>query len=117
MLVEKSLSQKVFKKLYLVVAIWIILAVIFIGVFPSIRATNSFREIEYRSRIDSIKFQSGHRGHPHVKLSGRWRLLEMEEMKIVNYIKVKDSLVKEKGTFAIKVFRNEAGVTLVKEFD
>jgi hypothetical protein len=114
----KNLIKKIFRIALWIIGAWLIIgSIVFIG-YPSYKAYNLFVDREYKSKVDSIEFRPGHRGSPHLKLNSGWYLLTIDEMKIIRYLQAGDSIVKEKGSTAIRVFRkNENGQLKMKEFD
>lgn len=58
--------------------------------------------------IQAIEYREGHRGVPHVLIDNAWHLLTIDELKIEKFIKVSDSIVKNRGT-QIEVFMKVNG--------
>ena len=63
-----------------------------------------FIEESYRGIITEIKYIEGRRGLPDVKIGNELHYFGYEE-KIIHYIQIGDSIVKESGTEAIKIYR------------
>ncbi len=114
MLIEKFVSKNVLKFGYMIIAVWLILGAFIFGVWPTIVGYREFKNTEYHSRIDSIEFREGHHGAPHLKLETGWYLLGAEELKIINDLRVNDSLVKIKGSMTISIYRKQADGTLTR---
>ena len=105
MLIEKYFSPRVRKIMLWIVASWFILgSIIFVGI-PAWRADQAFNELSYGARVDSIRFDPGHRGHPYVLMNNEWRLFTIDEMKAVDILQVGDSLVKARGSKALHIYR------------
>lgn len=117
-MVTKNLIGKIYRVGIWIMGVWLLIAAGTFFIYPAFRAYNLFVDREYRSKVDSIEFRPAHHGHPHVKINSGWYLLTIDEMKIIPYLHAGDSIVKEKGSTAIKVFRrNESGKLILKEFD
>ncbi len=105
MFIERFIPKKILRLLFILGGCWLIVGVVMYGLFPSIVGRNSFIESEFQSVIDSIEYRPQHRGAPSIKLRSGWHLIRIEEMKIVNFIQVKDSIAKERGSEVIRVYR------------
>lgn len=86
---------------------WLLAGFGFFAVYPTIKGHYAFKDRSYNDIIDSIKWVTGHRGQPHIKVDDKWRLLDIEEMNVANDIKPGDSLVKRKGELKVYVYRRD----------
>lgn len=114
----KAFLKDVFKVATWLIGAWLIIgSIIFIG-YPWYQAHRAYIRSTYNYKIQGIQFRPGHRGVPYVKLDTGWYLLRSNaELQIVPYIQVGDSVVKEKGSATIRVFRKNQGDWEVKVFD
>jgi|SRR5579859_7374449 len=118
MIIRKELLGKIYRAGVWIMGAWLLIAAGIFFIYPAFRAYKMFVDIEYSTRVDSIEFRPAHHGHPHLKINSGWYLLTIDEMKVIPYLQVGDSIVKEKGATAIKVFRKDGnGKLIVKEFD
>jgi hypothetical protein len=111
--------KKIHRTAWLAGGAWLIIgAIVFIG-YPWYQAIKSFQDFSYNYKIKEIEFRPGHRGVPHLKVDSVWYFPRSnEELQLIHYIHVGDSMVKEKGSLKIKVYRdNGDGGLTVKEFD
>ncbi len=117
-IIKNHFLAKIFRFGYWIVGIWLIIGTCIFIIYPAFIADDAFVDLEYRSRVYEIEYRPGHRGHPHVKFNFGWYLLTIDEMEIVPYMQVGDSIVKEKGSRKIKVYRKDKnGTYFLKEFD
>jgi hypothetical protein len=107
MFIEKFISPKVRKVMLWIIASWFIVGSIVLVGIPAWKADRMFTELSYGARVDSIKFVSGHRGHPYVLMNNEWRLLTIEEMKVVPILQIGDSLAKTSESTTLHVYRKK----------
>lgn len=112
MIIEEFIPRKWLNRGYVIIAGWMIVGTVAFGLWPWLRQNDTFRDVEYHSRIDSIEYRPGHHGSPHVKLIDGWYLLSAEELKISGHILVGDSIIKEQGSATITVFRRSSSGAL-----
>lgn len=93
--------------IFIIIIIWMFLGSVIFIFYPGYLASEAFDNLEYKSKVYDIEYRPAHRGHPYVKFDEGWRLLTIEEMKIVPYVQIGDSIVKERGSRDVKVIRNE----------
>lgn len=110
MFIEKFFNSRIRKVMLWVVGSWLILGAIILVGIPAWRTDQAFNDLSYGARVDSIKFTSGHRGHPYVLMNNEWRLLTIDEMKVVPILQIGDSLVKVPDSKTLRVYRKK-GVT------
>lgn len=72
--------------------------------YLSYQAKQVFIEDSYKGIINNIEYFEGRRGLPDVKIGNEMHYFGYEE-KIIHYIQVCDSIVKESGTEEIKIYR------------
>jgi len=85
---------------------------------PWIKSHSSYVDSGFSYKIQEIEFRPGNHGVPFVKVDTGWYLLRHnEELQMVPYMHVGDSVVKLPGEDKIRVFRRTADGLTVKEFD
>lgn len=107
MLIEKLFTSRVRKVMLWIIVSWFVIGGIILVAIPAWKASQTFNDLSYAARVDSIKFTSGHRGHPYVLMDKKWRLFTIEEMKVVPILQVGDSLVKASGSATLHVYRKK----------
>jgi len=90
--------------------ILIVGAIIFIGygIYIDYQATEKFIKIKYSGIIEEITIQHLNRGFPNIKLNNTWHPFDLDEDKVSSIIRVGDSIVKDSGTKAIKLYRKNS---------
>jgi hypothetical protein len=101
----RKIKKKLFRIVPLILGAWLVIGTIIFIAYPAWLADKDFIDLKYRSVIHQIEYRPGHRGAPHIKFDSAWYLLTIDEMYIVPYIQVGDSIVKEKGVREVKVYR------------
>lgn len=110
--------KRIYKILLILMCAWLVIGFVIFIEYPAYLADRIYLRSSYNYTIEEIKFEEGHRGFPYIKVDSNWYLLKVDEMKIVPYILVGDSIVKESGDRTIKVFRKDGnGRLILKEFD
>jgi len=116
--ITKTLLKKITKVASWTIGVWLILGtIIFIG-YPWYQVHQAYINSDFHYKIEAIEFRTGNRGVPHVKMDTGWYLFRTNnELRIIPYVQVGDSVVKEKESSIIKVYRKVNGNFVVKEFD
>jgi hypothetical protein len=84
--------------------------------YPAYQSHVAFVNSQYGFKVEAIEFRPGHHGVPHIKVDTGWYLLRTtEELNIVPYLKVSDSLVKVKGTAGLIIYRRDKTGRLTPE--
>lgn len=103
--------------LRLIVVLWLIGGTIYFIGIPWFKVDKQFLNSAYNEKIKRIEIRSGHRGHAHILVDTTWRLLQIDEVKIQDYIQPGDSIVKQHGTRTITIFRRTDNGVISKSFD
>ena len=81
--------------------------------FNIIKSKNSFLAYAFNGKITEII--EGGRGFPNFKINNKWYYIGITGSHVTNHIQVGDSLIKEKGSTTIKLYRqNKKGEWNVK---
>ena len=108
---------KVLKEALLIIGIITFVIFITYNIYLDKKAIKKFTEIEYSGVIMKIRLNDGMRGIPDINLNGKWHIMDLDESKIIHYIKIGDSIVKKSGNVEIKVYRKDSlGTWQVKVF-
>jgi len=84
----------------------IVFLLFFIYIFYSMyHGEKEYIKRKYIGIISEIRILQGNRGLPDIKIKKQWIPLDIPDSKVMKYIQVGDSIVKESGTEIIKVYR------------
>ncbi len=95
------------------VAYWsivvVMLAIFFVkAYYKDKQASAKWHESGYYGMIEEIQYFHGNRGDARILMNGNWKTIGTNEDKISNYIKVGDSLVKDRNSELIIVYSKDS---------
>ena len=100
--------MKYFKLLYFLLLITMFVLFIIKGFEMDKQAKVKSIKRSYFGKIKDIKYVEGNRGDPSVKIGNNVFVFGYLEDKVRHYVKVGDSIAKDSGSTAIRVFRKDS---------
>lgn len=113
MFFEKFVSLATLRRLYGVLGLWLLVGILVLGILPWLVNSSRFRKSSYTGTIDSIVYRDGNRGVPYILMNDEWRILKVEELKALPFLKAGDSIVKKSGVSSLQIYRIIEGDTVM----